>query len=164
MMSGYVMFRLAQRTFALRLDEVREIVRLDGLERLPGTRPPMAGVIVLRGDPLPVLDVRAEGSPDDDGDVLVMELDGDPVGVAVDQVLAVLSADELPEGAGGASKNLPSYVEGVRRTSAGPVLLVDLQRMLDICAAGWSESMLDAGLVGAAAGDVPFPREDSAQT
>lgn len=149
MIPGYVMFRLEQRTFALRLDEVREIVRLDGLERLPGTRAPMAGVIVLRGNPLPVLDVRSAGSPDDEGDVLVMEIDGDPVGVAVDQVLAVLSADELPEASDGASKNLPSYVIGVRRTANGPVLLVDLQRMLDICAAGWTESILDASVFSA---------------
>jgi chemotaxis signal transduction protein len=141
------MFRLDRRTFALRLDEVREIVRLEGLERLPGTHAPMAGVIVLRGNPLPVLDVRAAGSPDDEGDVLVMELNGDPVGVAVDQVLAVLSADELPDGPEGASKNLPSYVSGVRRTATGPVLLVDLQRMLDVCAAGWTESIVDAGVL-----------------
>src|SRR5206468_3615977 len=134
------------RTFALRLDEVREIVRLDGLERLPGTRPPMAGVIVLRGNPLPVLDVRATGSSDAEGDVLVMELDGDPVGVAVDEVLAVLSADELPEGAEEPSKSLPSYVVGVRRTASGPVLLVDLQRLLDICAEGWTESIRDGVL------------------
>ena len=36
MIPGYVMFRLAQQTFALSLDQTREIVRLNGLERLPG--------------------------------------------------------------------------------------------------------------------------------
>jgi purine-binding chemotaxis protein CheW len=104
---GYVMFRLGQRTFALRLDEVREIVRLEGLERLPGTQPPMAGVIVLRGNPLPVLDIRVAGSSDDVGDVLVMDVVDDTVGVAVDEVLAVLSADELPEAEEAPAKSLP---------------------------------------------------------
>jgi purine-binding chemotaxis protein CheW len=141
MTPGYVMFRLEQRTFALRLNEVREIVRLEGLERLPGTRAPMAGVIVLRGNPLPVLDVRAAGAREDAGDVLVMEVDGDPVGVAVDQVLAVLASDDLPEGAETPPKSLPPYVVGVRRTATGPVLLVDLHKMLDICAEGWVESI-----------------------
>jgi purine-binding chemotaxis protein CheW len=148
--AGYVMFRLGQRTFALRLDEVREILRLDGLERLPGTRPPMAGVIVLRGNPLPVLDVRAPGAADDDGDVLVMDLAGDTVGVAVDEVLAVLSADELPEAAEAPAKSLPSYVVGVRRNASGPVLLVDLQRLLDVCAEGWTDSLPGAGVLTAA--------------
>lgn len=141
MIPGYVMFRLGQRTFALRLDEVREIVRLEGLERLPGTQPPMAGVIVLRGNPLPVLDVRAAGAPEDTGDVLVMAVDGDPVGVAVDQVLAVLAAADLPESEEPPAKTLPSYVVGVRRNAGGPVLLVDLHRMLDTCAQGWTESL-----------------------
>jgi purine-binding chemotaxis protein CheW len=147
MIPGYVMFRLGQRTFALRLDEVREIVRLEGLEALPGTRPPMAGVIVLRGNPLPVLDVRASGAAVDDGDVLVMDLAGDAVGVAVDEVLAVLSAGDLPESAEPASKSLPSYVVGVRRNAGAPVLLVDLQRMLDICAEGWTDSLFDSGVL-----------------
>jgi len=131
MTPGYVLFRLDQRTFALRLDDVREIVRLEGLEGLPGTRAPMAGVIVLRGNPLPVLDVRAAGAADDSGDVLVLEVDGDPVGVAVDQVLAVLAADELPDTGETPAKTLPPYVVGVRRNGSGPVLLVDLHKMLD---------------------------------
>jgi purine-binding chemotaxis protein CheW len=140
MIPGYVMFRLGQQTFALSLDEVREIVRLGGLESLPGMRPPMAGVIVLRGSPLPVLDLRKAGTGQD-GDVLVMAVDGDPVGVAVDEVLAVLSAADLPEAAEPAAKTLPSYVVGVRRSAAGPVLLVDLQRMLDVCAEGWIDAL-----------------------
>jgi purine-binding chemotaxis protein CheW len=151
MIPGYVMFRLGRQTFALSLDEVREIVRLSGLERLPGTQAPMAGVIVLRGNPLPVLDVRAPGAPDDDGDVLVMELAGDPIGVAVDQVIAVVSADDLPESAEAPAKTLPSYVVGVRRNAAGaPVLLVDLHLMLDVSASGWTESLASAGVLSTA--------------
>src|SRR4051794_41967443 len=82
-MNGYVLFRLGERRFVTKLDEVREIVRLSGLEALPGMRPPLAGVVVLRGHPLPVLDVRAaDAVGTDGGDVLVMDLDGDAVGVA----------------------------------------------------------------------------------
>jgi purine-binding chemotaxis protein CheW len=149
MIPGYVMFRLGQRTFALSLDEVREIVRLSGLQRLPGTRAPMAGVIVLRGNPLPVLDVRTTGS-DEEGDVLVMDVAGDPVGVAVDEVLAVMSAADLPQAAEPPAKTLPPYVVGVRRSASGPVLLVDMQRMLDVCAQGWTESLLNADALSAA--------------
>jgi chemotaxis signal transduction protein len=145
MIPGYVMFRLAQQTFALSLDQTREIVRLNGLERLPGTRAPMAGVIVLRGNPLPVLDLRAVGTPDNQGDVLVMDIAGDPMGVAVDEVLAVLSANDLPEAEEPPAKTLPSYVIGLRRNAGIPVLLVDMQRMLDITAEGWIQSLASGG-------------------
>jgi len=139
-MTGYVMFRLGERRFVTALDDVREIVRLTGLEELPGTEPPLAGVIVLRGAPLPVLDVRAMADPAETegeaGDVLVMEVDGDAVGVAVDQVLAVLGADELQHGDAPA-KALPAYVIGVRSDDQGPVMLVDLNRLLDVTRDGW---------------------------
>jgi purine-binding chemotaxis protein CheW len=129
--SGYVLFRLDQQTFAMQLDDVREIVRLEALDRLPGMAPPMAGVIVLRGTPVPVLDLRTAGSGDDAGDVLIMDLAGSQTGIAVDQVISVVGAGDLPEAAEPASKTLPSYVIGVRRSAGGPVLLVDLQRLLD---------------------------------
>jgi purine-binding chemotaxis protein CheW len=141
MIPGFVMFSLGAQRFALRLAEVREIVRLDGLEPLPGASAPLAGLIVLRGNPLPVLDVRAAGSLTDVGDVLVMELDGDPVGVAVDEVLAVLTDDELPEANETVPKAMPSYVVGARRAANRPVLVVDLRRLLDVCAKGWTDSL-----------------------
>jgi purine-binding chemotaxis protein CheW len=144
MTTGYVMFRLGARTFATPLDDVREIVRLAGLEALPGGQAPLAGVIELRGTPLPVLDVRAPGAPHDSGDVLIVEIADDAVGVAVDKVLAVLGADALPELTDKPAKVLPSYVVGVRKSADGPVLLVDLQRMLDTAAEGWADQLLGA--------------------
>ena len=136
---GYVLFRLSDRTFATPVDDVREIVRLTGLESLPGTQPPLAGVLVLRGRPLPVLDVREQGSPDE-GDVLVMDVGADTVGVAVDGVLAVLHPDELP-GGDPPARTLPAYVVGVRRHRDAPVLLVDLHLLLDVTAQGWTERL-----------------------
>ena len=141
---GYVLFRLGERTFATPLTDVREIVRLVGLQPLPGTKPPLAGVLVLRGTPLPVLDVRDNTQADaDGGDVLVMDVEGDNVGVAVDGVLAVLHPDELPE-ADPPGRTLPSYVVGVRRHQGAPVMLVDLQLLLDTTAQGWVERLGEA--------------------
>lgn len=138
--AGFVLFRLGERTFATPLDQVREIVRLEGLERLPGTTPPLAGIVVLRNMPLPVLDVRASGSADDSGDVLVIDTGADTVGVAVDEVNAVLHPDELPA-ADVAPKALPGYVVGVHTHAGRPVLLVNLQALLDTTAAGWQDSL-----------------------
>lgn len=141
MITGYVMFRLGERAFATALDDVREIVRLSGLQRLPGVQAPLAGVIELRGAPLPVLDVRGPDAPEDEGDVLVLDVDDDAVGVAVDQVLAVLAAEALPELTDRPAKVLPSYVVGIRSSKDGPVLLVDLEKMLDVAASGWGEAL-----------------------
>jgi hypothetical protein len=53
----------------------------------------------------------------------------------------VLPADALPELTDRPAKVLPSYVVGVRSSKDGPVLLVDLEKMLDVAAAGWGDAL-----------------------
>jgi chemotaxis signal transduction protein len=124
----FVLFRLGDRGYATALDDVREIARLTGIERLPGTRPPMAGVVVLRGVPLPVYELRSDAHSSD-GDVLVLDGPDGPIGVAVHRVTAVVTADELPDSDTPVGA-LPPYVLGVRRRDGEPVLLVDVHLML----------------------------------
>ena len=134
-MSGLVVFRLGDREYATALTSVREVVRLEGLVDLPGMTPPLAGVLDLRGTALPVLDLRPAAVPGARGDVLVLQEQvgtgtGGDVGVAVDAVRAVVTAEELP-GAGAAEAGLlPSYVLQVLRGPGGVVFLVDLVQML----------------------------------
>lgn len=140
-LAGHVQFALAGRVYATGLADVREVVRLVGLEELPGMAAPMAGVLTLRGAPLPVLDVRPAGGGRGTGDVLVLAPgSGDVVGFAVDAVLAVRAEGELvPASPGTASTaGLPGYVVGVLRDSrAGdaPVLEVDVHRLTAAVAA-----------------------------
>ena len=133
MTTGYVTFRLGEREFATPLAEVREVVRLLSLEPLPGMEPPLAGVIQLRGNPLPVLDIRTSSTATDggrSGDVLVVIRSGEPCGIAVDAVTAVRGAGELHPTTEQALSALPAYVVEVLRDERGPVLLVDLERLV----------------------------------
>ncbi len=131
---GYVTFKLGGRTYAATLPSVREIVRLEGLEELPGMAAPLVGVIELRGFPLPVIDGRP--APDDDaprrGDVLVLEATEsfDAVGVVVDRVVSVLDEGELRKGAEAAPLgSLPVYVVDVLHGTSGQIFLVDLRQI-----------------------------------
>jgi purine-binding chemotaxis protein CheW len=139
-MIGYIMFRLADRELVCRLDEVREVVRLDGLEVLPGMTPPISGLLELRGNPLPVVDLRtadAATRASTRGDVLVLDAGVDAIGVVVDQVLAVYDEAELSSTSEDRPTGLPAYVvEVLRRPGAktSPVLLVDLRLLLAVAA------------------------------
>lgn len=139
--SGLVTFRLGAREYATPLRAVREVVRLAGLADLPGMAPPLAGVLDLRGTALPVLDLRQGAEPGSRGDVLVLEaglpdgseglVDGSSIGIAVDQVRAVIGADDLaPAGAPAQERVLPEYVLEVLRGELGVVFLVDLALMV----------------------------------
>jgi purine-binding chemotaxis protein CheW len=133
---GYVTFRLGEREFAAALEGVREVLRLEGLVALPGMVAPMAGVVELRGSPLPVMDLRSNAS--ERGDVLVLADGDDAMGVAVDGVVAVRDVQDLRPGSDTTvPAGLPSYVVAVLRDTVAdkPVLLVDLRRMLELIAA-----------------------------
>lgn len=126
-MSDYVAFRLDGRDLAMRIELVREVVRLSELVTLPGMTPPLAGVLDLRGMSLPVVDVRA--TPGGPGDVLVLQ-DGDAsYGFVCDAVSAVVGSETLAVEESRASDAMPDYVEAVLRGDAGPVFLVDVRRM-----------------------------------
>lgn len=132
-MSGYVTFVVENREMAGPLLQVQEVVRAVGIEPMIGARAPVTGLLVLRGVPLPVVDLRSGAEFGDAGDVLVLTSEADgAVGLAVDRVLAVLGPDGLSPlgGDGGRLAGLPPYVEEVRRDGAGrPVLVVTLRRL-----------------------------------
>jgi len=128
--SGYITFHMNGRDLACELDEVREVVRAVGIDPLPGTRAPVSGMLELRHDPLPVIDLRSDAYPGEQGDVLVLEPGtGGSYGVAVDRVLAVVSDDELAADDTDKPAGLPPYVTRVLRRPGdrSPVMLVNLR-------------------------------------
>lgn len=138
-MSGYVTFVLDGRELAGGLEQVREIVRADGVEALAGARAPVSGLLELRGSPVPVVDLRSAANGHDRGDVMVLSADppasDGTLGLVVDRVLAVLGPDALVTVTGGDRlAGLPAYVRDVlRRADGGPaVLLVDLPTLAGI--------------------------------
>jgi chemotaxis signal transduction protein len=137
--SGYITFRMNGRDLACELEEVREVVRAIGIEPLAGTRAPVSGMIELRNDPLPVVDLRSDAYPGEEGDVLVLNpLDGGSYGVAVDRVLAVVSADELVVEDEATPAGLPNYVTRVLRRpeDRAPIMLVTLRALAGLEATG----------------------------
>ena len=132
-MSGYVTFVMGGRELAGRLGDIREVVRAIGVESLAGARAPVTGLLILRGTPVPVVDLRTAADPGDTGDVLVLSAEGDGIlGVAVDRVIAVLGPDDLAPLTPGEPRpsGLPPYVLEVRRDPAGrPIFVVALRAL-----------------------------------
>jgi len=137
-MSGYLTFAMGGRDLAAPLEQVREIIRAVGLEPLHGVRAPVTGLIELRGDPLPIVDLRGAADPGGLGDVVVMSPGPEgPVGIAVDRVLAVVDLDAMESDPAPRPIGLPTYVLEVLRTTDNdyrPVLLVDLRLMAGLSA------------------------------
>ena len=63
----FVVFRLGEDRYALNSREVVEVLPLVRIGRVPGAPPAIAGIILYRGVPVPVLDLKQllTGSPSD---------------------------------------------------------------------------------------------------
>jgi len=142
-MSGYLIFDIGGHELAAPLAEVREVVRIDRLDVLPGLEPPITGLMQLRGSPLPVADLRrnrADADSEDTGiglagDVVLLAMaDGSLLGVAVDSVVAVVAQDALVTDGGAVPAGFPNYVVGVLRRVDRPddaVFLVAMSKLVD---------------------------------
>jgi chemotaxis signal transduction protein len=95
--SRWVVFLCGGQRFGLPLEGVKEIIAPRQFTRLPGAAAPVCGLIGVRGRAVTVLDLgtmlgmrSAAALPDHR--LLLLELVGRQVGVAVDEVTAILPA------------------------------------------------------------------------
>ena len=126
-----VTFQIAHQQYALPLDVVLEIVRLPALVPLAGSPPTLSGLLNLRGQYLPVLDVRAlVGDPSlyDINCQIVIAGRGKPeLGLMVDQVIDVRAASRIMPIQ---RQDVAAFLSGVFDLEESSVLLFDLAALL----------------------------------
>jgi purine-binding chemotaxis protein CheW len=136
----HLSFSLAGETFALRIDAVREVLGLIELTKIPRTPEYMRGAINLRGQAVPVMDLRARFGmcPTEDTEdtcIVIVEIDcaGERaiMGGLVDAVREVV---ELPEAALEAAPRMgtpidPAFIRGMARRDGGFIVAIDLDRV-----------------------------------
>jgi purine-binding chemotaxis protein CheW len=131
-----LVFELAAERYALPIGDVVEVLRAVAIRALPQAPAIVEGIFDLRGELVPVLDMRARfrltPKPLDPGEHLIVAQAGSRrVALRADQALALERLRAVaPEQAG----NLPrgvGYVAGVASTADGMVLIHDLRAFLD---------------------------------
>lgn len=126
----HVAFQMAGLSWMLRIDEVREVLALPEVARVPRSPALLGGVINLRGEIVPVLDLRpALGhlAPPSPEDMLVVVRDPDGAyGLRVDALHDVweLSPTAILEAPSNLSPQLKQLVKGVLRRPEGLVLVL----------------------------------------
>ncbi|MFC3225770.1 chemotaxis protein CheW [Marinibaculum pumilum] len=94
----FVMFHVGQEAFAVPLGQVKEIIRMPALTRLPLAPPAVEGIANLRGGVLPVIGLRrvfgfGDSAHDEATRVVVLDI-GRAAGIVVDSMSAVRAVDE----------------------------------------------------------------------
>ena len=138
--STYLTFRLGEETFAFEVDNVREVLDLTDITRVPRTPDFLRGVINLRGAVVPVVDMRIKfGLPvqEDTVDTCIIvaeiELDGEitVVGALSDSVKEVFQIDEAqiePPPSLGMQLNT-EFIKGMGKQGEEFIIILDVSRI-----------------------------------
>ncbi|MES1177628.1 MAG: chemotaxis protein CheW [Myxococcales bacterium] len=142
-----LLFESCEQRFALALSDVTELTRACSVQALPKAPDVVIGVVNLRGQIVPVLDIRRRlGLPEkalEPSDCFMFARVAEQrVALRVDRLLGI---EELSVTPLGEAPNLPerlAYVAGVAAVADGVVFIYDLEQFLS----GAEASVLDRAL------------------
>ena len=133
-----VVFRLGDESFGMRLHEVREIIMVGQITPVPRAPAFVEGVLNLRGEVMPVLDLRSRfGLERRDctalSRILITPIGGVFTGLVVDSVQEVGSVDlrKLEDPPRVTSAGANAYIEKVARSESGMIFILDLKKLLN---------------------------------
>jgi purine-binding chemotaxis protein CheW len=147
----FLTFTIAGQRFAVRTDDVVEIVRAVRLARLPKAPPVIEGVIDLRGRVVPVLDVRtrfrlaSKGLQPSDH-FIIARANARVIGIRVDRAVDVLTLSESDVAEIGTVAPTSEYVAGVAKLTDGLVLIHDLATFLSHAEAQELAALVEEGV------------------
>jgi purine-binding chemotaxis protein CheW len=153
MHTRFVSFRLGGGRYCVPVDQVLQILRLEALIEIPKPPPYVEGVLNLRGDIIPVVNLRARlelpsppapaAAPSDPvrhiadprkRRVVIVRVGTKPYGLDVDEVREIVDIDE-----GGITADATTmfggkadFLAGIARREDGVYMVLDLPRVLGI--------------------------------
>ncbi|KPJ85200.1 MAG: chemotaxis protein CheW [Spirochaetes bacterium DG_61] len=132
-----ISFVVGGEDYGIDIQRVKEVIRIREITKLPKCPVFVKGVINLRGDVIPIIDLREKfGLPHEEYTdmtrVIVVEVDEKSIGMVVDSVSHVirLSEDEIeppPPLIGGLSSE---FIRGVGKLGENLIILLDIDSIL----------------------------------
>ncbi|MFH1138769.1 MAG: chemotaxis protein CheW [Pseudomonadota bacterium] len=137
----YLTFSLDQEEYGISILKVREIIGMLNITPVPQTPVFIKGVINLRGQVIPVVDLRLKfGLPELDyserTSIIVVETRGAsgniPIGIVVDAVSEVVNikGDDIEDTPTFGARVDTGYILGMAKTEGGVKILLDIDQVL----------------------------------
>lgn len=133
----HVVFRVGEASYAVAADLVQVMDSYDGATPVPGTPHYVAGLVQIRGDVVPVVDLRARfGLPAVDHTldhrVLVVRVGQRDVGLLVDAAREVmrLPRDTLREPPEAVAQQGNRFVKSITRSGERLLMIIDAARVI----------------------------------
>ncbi|WP_088032031.1 chemotaxis protein CheW [Evansella clarkii] len=133
-----IVFQLHNEQYGVNIQQVRSIEKLQNVTPVPGTADFIKGVINLRGDITPIIDLKdrlqiGKTEYTDHTRVLIINIESIQMGLIVDNATDVLDIEESiidapPEVIGGVTEE---YLSGVAKIDDRLLILLDIERILN---------------------------------
>ncbi|WP_430790598.1 chemotaxis protein CheW [Virgibacillus flavescens] len=134
-----IVFQLKDQQYGVGIEHVRSIERVADVTSVPGTSDFIKGVINLRGDITPIVDLKERlqiGVTEftEDTRVLIVEVNNVQVGLIVDSASDVLDIDptvveDAPRIIGGVNE---AFIKGVAKLENRLLILLDFECVLNL--------------------------------
>ncbi len=134
----YVIFRLADESYGIDIDHVENIEKHTEITRVPYTKKYIQGIINLRGNIIPVINVRkrfklATKEADKDSRIMIINHNDLKVGLLVDASSEVLqigkeSIEPAPQVTGADDE----CVSEIGKDNGRIIMIIDLEQLLEL--------------------------------
>lgn len=131
----YLLFAIDKELYGLDIQFVEDIIGVQNITEVPKQPNYIKGVINLRGQIMPVVDIRirfkkSERIYDDRTCIVVINISDASVGIVVDRVLEVVNIPEHTPPPS-FSDSSESFITGVGKHNEDVILLVDCKALLE---------------------------------
>ncbi len=145
----YLTFKLLDETYGINVMQIKEVLRYSEIAPVPGAQSYVLGIVNLRGNVVTVIDTRVrfslpECTISDDTRIIIIEHDGEQIGMLVDAVKEVfyLYQGEIEQSPSVGNDEALMFIQGVYQKEEELVILLDLNRMFDVDNAQLSIGMM----------------------
>ncbi|KGG80825.1 chemotaxis protein CheW [Caloranaerobacter azorensis H53214] len=137
MLNQYVLFKLEEESYGIEIEYVKTIEKISNITRVPNTKPYVKGVINLRGEVIPVIDLRERfGLPirdyNNDTRVVIVSIQDYIIGLIVDSSSEViyLNDNEVDNPPVVGEVNTVEFIKGIGKKDGKLIMLLNLKKVL----------------------------------
>ena len=135
----YVVFKLGKEDYGLDIHKVTTIEKILPITRVPKSPNFIAGVINLRGEIVPIMDLSkrfnlAAVQETDEARIVIMKVGEDSLGIIVDEVddVLALNQEDIENVANYSSELSMNYVLGVGKVDDRIITLLNISKLSEI--------------------------------